>query len=372
MASRRYFYLRAEEREGKLLRRLAKADKTPFDGVLINATHIAPFPAGKERRGGDHEQLLRAAEEAGLPWTIDAASAPRAHPLAAERTSARARLCPLTKASSLPWNPEILRTKTGAAELIDRADHMQRKATGFSVPYLEVSESETATADANLTMIKMATELSGDRRTVAYLQTLRSQMRSCFAAEAARRYIAAGAETVMIRIRHLDPTSLEDLLPYFELIETIEAAGARAVPDCVGAFGPATLAAGADAFTAGSRFYNSGIPKTLLEAEAEDRDGGPRTPYLVPGALLAVDAKAAGRQDECRHQGCESDGGLAKAAKLRPHNLHELYAMAKIGASAGHSFAVTLRQLPGAGPQAWATALETRADQRGSGSGRAI
>src|ERR1044072_9098161 len=344
MESRGRFYLRAEENEWNLLGRLAgREGALPFDGVIVKSTHLAPYPPEDGRHGEDHERLRKMLEQAELPWTLDPATAAHVHVSAPNWTSARAPECPLTSAQELPWDPQQLSDRAGAVELIERAEYLQRGASALAAPYLEVSPHAEAALAANRTMIEMTSELAGSRRTIAYLQVLRSHMRSGFALSAAQTYVEAGAETVMVRVRLLDPLRLEDLVPSLELVEGIEAMGARAVPDCVGYLGPVLIAAGADGFSSGARFFQK-VPDRLLAPEPEE-GGGPRLAYAVPGELRSVDAKSLGRQRSCPVALCRADGGLATAADLREHNIHEFRRLTDLAAAQGLDFAETLQTI---------------------------
>jgi hypothetical protein len=363
MTRRGHFYLRAEENEWKFLARLARAGAgAPFDGVIVKATHIAPYPPSDGRHGEDHELLIKTLDSADLPWTLDPATAPHVHVSAGQWTSARARECPLSDSLPLPWDPRVLLERGGAVELVERAEYLQRNARALAAPYLEVSPHADPVLAANRTMIEMSSELAGERRSVAYLQVLRSNLRNGFALGVARDYIEAGAETVMIRVRRLDPLNLEDLLPYFDLIEAIESMGARAVPDCVGYLGPVLLAAGAEGFTSGARFFQK-VPDRLLAPEPEE-GGGARLPYAVPGEMRSVDAKQIGAQRPCAVPGCRSDGGLAKAAVLREHAIHEFRSLADVAAAQGLGFAQSLRAIGSPEAALWAQALERCETQR--------
>jgi hypothetical protein len=191
---------------------------------------------------------------------------------------------------------------------------------------------------------------------------------------AAERYVAAGAETIFIRIRRFDPRRIEHVLAYLELVERIDALGARAVADSVGHFGVVAVADGAFAFSAGARFFRK-VPDALLqrpsepseEDEEEDKDGGGGPPILYehPGELAGVHRDEAGPHlRSCPEPGCLAEGGKGKARHLRAHNFHEFRRQARLAAVQGLDFAATLRAIGSEQATIWAEALEQRAVRR--------
>jgi len=372
MSSRGHFYARLEETDWNFIRRLV--DTRTFDAAIVKASYLAPYPPGDSRQGEPAERLIRALDGRGLQWALDPATASHGHHRAAEWTSPRVRACSMARAMPLPWDPALLQRRNEAAvELLSRADTLQRTSAAFAVPYFEVGGRDDVCIDANCSLIGMAAELAGDRRPLAFLQALRSHLRDGSAAAAAHRYIASGAQTVMIRIRGIKPAVLEDVVAYLDLIDLIDSEGARPVADCTGSLGPVLVAGGADAFTSGARYFQV-VPKQLLarrhetekkQGEEEARGGGAPIRYQVPGWLTAVDRNQADSSlPPCQVNGCRALADGAGPREWREHNLHEFKRLGSEAAATGLAYSDMLRALPGELPRIWAMALDTCAAQR--------
>ena len=213
-------------------------------------------------------------------------------PRAAEWSTPRAQSCALARSIELAWTPEQLQDPGLAAELIEQAIALQITSRALAAPYLEVGGDEDSAIEANCALLSLTAERATDQRVVAYLQTLGGRLLDGSAETVAERYVAAGAETIFIRVRRFDPRNLEHVLAYIKLVEHIEVLGARAVADSVGHFGAVAIAAGAFAFSAGARFFRK-VPDALLarssessEAEDEEKDGGggPRSSTSIPAS----------------------------------------------------------------------------------------
>jgi hypothetical protein len=359
MASRGFFYARLEDRDWNFLEKLA-ADP-PFDGSVIRANYLAEYPPEDRRHGQQHDRLTEALEEKGWPWALDPHTAPHAHHRAHEWTTPRARNCTLAQAMSLPWTLERITDPEAQGELIDRSVALQESAGTLAAPYIEVDRRDPRSIHVNSQLITATAERAGDQRVLAYLQTLQGSLRSGTAAEAARRFIEAGAETIFIRIRGFDPANLELLADYLELVELIAVDGARAVADSAGYFGTVAVAAGADAMTGGARYFRT-IPGALLtrppeppreNSEDDDNQGGGRPLlYELPGLLERVSPSG---------EPAAPDG---EPVLIRAHNFRELQKMSRLAAKEGLQFAETLRAIGSPQAMLWAEALDQRAERR--------
>lgn len=359
MASRGFFYARLEDRDWNFLEKLA-ADP-PFDGSVIRANYLAEHPPEDRRHGQQHDRLTEALEKKGWPWALDPHTAPHVHHRAHEWTSPRARNCTLAQAITLPWTLEGLIDPEAQGELIDRSVALQESAGTLAAPYIEVDRRDPRSIDVNTQLITATAERAGDQRVLAYLQALPGSLRSGTAAEAARRFIEAGAETIFIRIRGFDSANLDLLVDYLELVELIALDGARPVADSAGYFGTVAVAAGADAMTGGARYFRT-IPGTLLsrppeppQEDSEDDDekgGGPPLLYELPGLLERVSP---------REEPAAPDG---EPVLIRAHNFRELRQMSRLAAKEGLRFAETLRAIGSPQAMLWARALDQRAERR--------
>jgi hypothetical protein len=371
MASRGLFYARLEDRDWTFLRDLG--EKAPFDAAIIRSNYLAPYPSEDHRFGESPDRLIKALTKKEWAWALDPNTAPHAHPRAAEWTTPRARNCSLAQVTQLPWEPaRFADSELATAELVDRAVNLQRSARGLAAPYFELKRAEDPELAVNCSLISLVAERAGDQRVVAYLQALGSRLLDGSAEEAAKRYLDAGAESVLIRIRRFDPRDLKQVLAYLKLVEEIEAGGARAVADSAGRFGPVAVAAGADAFSAGARFFRK-VSDALLSKPSEragDEDegesgGGPPMLYEHPGQLAGVHSSDAGSHlASCGEPGCKAQDGKGEPRYIREHNLHEFRRLGRRAAGEGFGFANTLRAIGSPEALLWAAALDQRASER--------
>ncbi len=360
MASRGLFYARLEDRDWNFLEKLG--DDPPFDGSVIRANYLAEYPPEDRRYGQQHDRITEVLEEKGWPWALDPHTAPHAHHLAHEWTPPRARNCTLAQALPLPWTLESLADPEAQGELIDRSVALQESAGTLAAPYIEVDRREPRSIQANSQLITATAERAGDQRILAYLQVLQGSLRSGTAAEAARRFIDAGAETIFIRIRGFNSASLDQLVDYLELVELIAAEDARPVADSAGYFGTVAIAAGADAMTGGARYFRT-VPAALLtrppeppgedsKDEDDNQGGGQPLFYELPGLLERVSP------------GEEPAAPNGEPALIRAHNFRELKRMSRLAAQQGLQFAETLRAIGSPQAMLWAGALDQRAERR--------
>lgn len=372
MAPLGLFYARLEDRDWKFLKRLG-AD-APFDAAILKASYLAPYPADDARQGEDPERLTKALVEKEWDWALDPATAAHRHPRAADWTTPRAANCALAKTIAMPWTPELLQDAGLAEDLIDQADSLQIKSRAFAPPYLEIASAEDPAMKANCNLISLSAERAGERRVIAYLQMLGGRLLDGSAEIAAERYVQAGANTIFVRIRRFQPLNLEHVLAYLELIERIDALGARAVADSVGHFGVVAVADGAFAFSAGARFFRK-VPDALLQrpserSEEEDDEtdgsgGGPPILYEAPGGLSGIHRDDAGPHlGGCPVTGCLAENGQGHPRHVRAHNFHEFRRQARLAAAEGLEFATTLRAIGTPEARLWAEALDARAAQR--------
>ncbi|MGB7588190.1 MAG: hypothetical protein WBM00_05730 [Solirubrobacterales bacterium] len=376
MASRGLFYARLEDRDWIFIEELG--DQPPFDGCVIRASYLAAYPPEDHRHGQDHDLLAKAMEKKGWRWALDPHTAPHLHHRAHEWTAPRARNCQLAQALSLPWTLDGLAAAELRGELIDRCVSLQESAGPLAAPYVEVDRREQRATTVNCELITATAERAVDQRVLAYLQALPGTLRDGTADEAARRFVEAGAETIFIRIRGFDSSNFDQVIAYLELVEAIEAEGARAVADSAGYFGAVAVAGGADAMIAGARYFRT-VPATLLsrpvERSEEDgendkekekaKGGGQPLCYELSGLLDSVaPGEEAARLALCPEPGCRPADLQGKPALIRAHNFHEFRRMSHLAAEAGPQFAQTLRGIGSPTALLWASALDQRAERR--------
>jgi hypothetical protein len=360
MAPRGLFYARLEDRDWIFLEQLG--DDPPFDGSVIRANYLAEYPPEDRRHGQEHDRITKVLGQKGWPWALDPHTAPHLHHRADEWTAPRARNCTLAQALPLPWTLERFADPEVRGELIDRSVALQESGRTLAAPYIEVDRRDPRSILVNCELITATAERAGDQRVLSYLQTLQGGLRSGVAAESARRFIEAGAETIFIRIRGFDSENLEHLLAYLELVEIIVTGGARPVADSADYFGAVAIAAGADAMAGGARYFRT-VPAALLtrpaerseensEDEEDKQGGGPPLLYELPGRLERVSPS---------DEPTAPDG---KPALIRAHNFRELRQMSRLAAQQGPRFAETLRAIGSPRAMLWAKALDQRVERR--------
>ncbi len=371
MPSRGLFYARLEDRDWTFIEGLG--DEPPFDGCVIRANYLAPYPPEDGRHGQDHDLLSGALEDKGWSWALDPHTAPHIHHRAHEWTSPRARNCSLAQALPLPWTLEGLADAEIRGELIDRSVSLQESAGPLAAPYVEVDRRDLRSTTINCQLINATAERATDQRVLAYLQALPGSLRSGVVTEAAKRFVEAGAETIFIRIRSFDSGDFDQIVAYLELVEAIEANGARPVADSAGYFGPVAVAGGADAMTAGARYFRTVSPLLTRpkervksdEGSKKNNGGGGPLRYELPGLL---DSVTPGEEDAlqaiCPESECRAAASEDEPALIRVHNFHELRRMSHLAADAGLHFAETLRVIGSPMALLWAKALDQRAEGR--------
>jgi hypothetical protein len=358
--SRGRFFVRVEHSEADFLAGLSRDVPLPFDGAIVSADYLAPFPDQDYRHAKRPDRLVDelAAHDAG--WLLDPATAKLGHDLVEQRLRPRPANSPIAKAVALPLTPRLA-FQTGEAEaLIDAAAGVQLRSRMFTAPYLEVRGGDDPHLDANLRLLSLARERAGDRHLVAVLQTMSSYVRDGSAREAARALVAAGAETVLVRVRRLAPESAgtDDVVAYGRLIRVIGSAGAFAVADCVGRLGPVLVATGADGFSSGAYRFRT-VPQDLCPTSGGGSSGV--LMWEAPGRFASVpremsDSMIGART--CGVPGCPSPAGGGSEIDVRVHNLHEFQRLASEAAALGLGLAPTLKRAGPGYPALWATALE--------------
>lgn len=370
MASRGHFYARLEDREWNLPEALP--DKAPFDGAIVKAAYLAPYPEGDRRHGDDPLRLRDVLNRRGWKWALDPGTAPHGHHRANDWSSPRARQCVLAQALPLPWEASKVADPEIAQLLTDRAAALQETAAAIAPAYFESAGAADVAVDANCELIRKIAERAMDQRVVAYLQTLPSHLRNGDAAKIAERYIEAGAQTILVRVRRLDARRLDDVVAYLALIEQIDEGGARAVADSVGFLGPVLVAGGADAFSAGARCFQN-VADALLSDNSKQRGndgeessgGGPELLYAEPGRLTGSRRDGlAGHVFPCSHPSCRAEGGRGDNRFVREHNFHEFQELSRTAAAVGFAYVNHLRALGTQQALIWATALDSQAAQR--------
>lgn len=342
--SRGRFYVRLESREWSLLDDLD--GPPPFDAAVISDRYLAPYPDGHQREDEPADRLADAVDGVSRPFSVDPDTARLQHSASVERQSTRSALRPVASALALPLTVEMLRSAEAVSGLVDAAQISQVRAGAFAAPYLEVDGPDDPRQQINVELLRAGRQLAGGRPLIGYLQVLHSTLISGDALKAAIQ-LAPHADVIAVRARRVDPARVrpEQARRLVELVASLALRGVRVIADCAGPAGPPLVAAGADAFSAGTRFFHT-IPSDLHPTVA---GGG--------GAPLATIVPLA---DKSR----VSAGAATDNAATRLENLRVMQAAAREAGGMGLDYAELLASSGRAQSAVWAAELrrlQTRA-----------
>jgi len=259
--SRGRFYVRLESGEWPLLDELEGSP--PFDAAVISDRYLAPYPSGHQREDEPADRLADAVDGVDRPFSVDLDTARLQHSASVERQSARSALRPVARAMALPLTVEMLQSPAAVSALVDAAQISQVRAGAFAAPYLEVAGPEDPRQQINIELLRASRPLADGRPLIGYLQVLHSTLVSGNALKAAIRLVPH-ADVIAVRARRVDPARVrpEQARRLIELVASLALRGVRVIADCAGPAGPPLVAAGADAFSAGTRFFHT-VPSDL-------------------------------------------------------------------------------------------------------------
>lgn len=355
--SRGRFYLRAESDEWDFVAGLQPP--LPFDAAVISDRYLAEYPDGHARYEEDSDRLIQAFDAQSIPWSVDPDTARLEQPKSAERQSARAANRPLARAVPLPLRAsQLLADDNHIDALAEAAAIHQLSSPAFAAPYLEAHSPDDPRFAVNLALVQRSRELAGDRALITYLQVLRRHLLDGTAARLAERLAGAGADVIFVRVRRFEPenASESEVIAYAGVVAAAVSAGGRVVADCVGRFGPVTVAVGADGFASNAwRFrkvaddlHPTGGGGGAGELVWEMPGGGFTRPHERPPVQCAV-------------PDCPVPGADGANHDVRVHNLHEFQRAARQAAADGLGYAGRLARSTSPIARVWAGALQTLA-----------
>jgi hypothetical protein len=340
------FYLRCDHNEWELLGQLE--GPPPFDAAVISDRYLAAYPKGHRDHGKERDRLVTALGQLGSAWSVDPDTARLGQPRSEERQRSRAANRPLAKRLPIALTAAQLSDPEAAADLVEAAATHQLSSRVFAAPYLEAASVDDPRFKVNVDLVHRARQQAGDRIVAAYLQTLRRDLLNGNAIDMLKRLADAGADVVFVRVRRFTPeeATTPEALAYCSLVRAAEQHGVRAVPDCVGRLGPALVAAGADAFTAGAWAFRK-VPDDLHPA-----GGGGGAGALVWERPVTVAAEGG-----CSAVGCLAPTGPTdEHGKTRVHNLHVFRDGSRLAAAERFAYAARLLTDPATRP--WGMALQ--------------
>ncbi len=338
--SRGRFYVRLESREWPLIEGLGSS--APFDAAVISDRYLAPYPSDDPNSQELPDRLARAVLGVGRTFSVDPDTARLEHPSAGGRQSARSALRPVAGVLPLPLTAEALQSPAAVRAFVGASQIQQLMAGAFSAPYLEVRGPDDPRLRVNIELLKASREVAGGKQLIAYLQFLPSTLASGDALRAGL-LLVPHANVVVVRARRLEPSMVRQphVGAWVDLVARLTRAGARVVVDCAGVAGPPLVAAGADAFSAGTRFFRN------VAADLHPTSGG------GGGEPLRADASLTSLRDASAEALVPADNSA-----IRVSNLRVMRDDARLAARLGTGYGDLLRRAGSAQGQVWATELQ--------------
>ncbi|WP_445151373.1 hypothetical protein [Baekduia sp. Peel2402] len=320
-------YVRPEHDQWSFVEARSRA----YDGAIVAAKHLAPYPPGHQSFGKPADRLARAVLAAQRTLVVDPGT-PQLSSRAVTRYASAARLRATGGAGvvSLPATPATVVNTVIRDRFVDAVMDDQRLASEVAPPYFEPRSRQDAAHRRNMQMLRRVISVQGVQRPVAFLQVTRARLIAGLVTELARDYAATGVERVYLRVRgggeQADAAGMRAWLAAVDAFMTL---GVELFPDCVGRLGPVLVHAGAAGFSTGTMFFRS-APQALLS-----RDGG------GGGQAVSVESHRGWREVEresaeaaalgpCPMPSCP----VGRAADpslddLREHRLHTLDRLAR-------------------------------------------
>lgn len=345
--SRGRLYVRLESTEWGLLDGMS--GPAPFDGAMISDRYLAPWPTGHRDAGEQPDRLARAVEGAHRPYLVDPDTARLQQPDTAARQSSRAAGRPVAIALGVPLTVAALHAPGAVDALADAAALSQVRAAALAAPYMEVLGPDDPRLAANLELLDATRGLAGERGVVGFLQFLRRPLVRGEALQAGLR-MAERADALVLRARALPTGAVNEqqAQAFVALVRGLSRV-TRVIVDCAGPAGPPLVAAGADAFSAGTRFFDH-VANDLHPAPVGGGGGGPlRAVQTLAGHGSAVPPALTGDAD-------------FDNAQLRLWNLERLRAESQRAGQLGLGYSRVLAARSDAQARLWSAALRD-ADQ---------
>jgi hypothetical protein len=336
----------------------ALTGNVPFDGVILPARYLAPYPA--EGPQGDSDALPDALAQQHIQFIVDPGTAELTMPSFLTRASQRHRQSPIASACPLPLQLAYLRDAGARAHFLDVVLSTQTRAGGLVPPHLELQARDNGELEINLQLLEQTVLAAAGKRVVAFLQCTPAALRRGRPVAVAARYRRAGASHVVLRVRGLRNEQLDrsDFEQYLAVIDAFGAQEVEVTVDCSGQAGPAFVAGHARGFATGWLHFRSVAKRPFGPGGGGSDPGG----YAVPGRFTEIVPPGTPLPgNPCPVAGCRAHHVDAGTFELRLHFFHLLRHEANLAATLG--LAGYGARLRGAGGYAagWGAALIERA-----------
>jgi hypothetical protein len=341
--------------------------REPFDAAILLARHLAPHPPGSRahRRGQTGRALADALIASGGPFVVDpdtpvlAAVGPGT-PMPTPRVGTMAH----AQVATVPVTPLSLASAPTRLTFANAAVGAQAGAAAVAAPYFQFARVGDPWHHLNLDLIGDAAQAAQGRPLVAFVQVSLAALAGGELAAAAPTYSGLGLDRVFIRVAGFDPARAgsSTIRAYRLALDAFAAQGMPPVADCVGRFGLAVTAAGAEGFSSGAIRHQYIAPEAVYHADEMISDP---CRYEVPHRWYAL-AHGQARRDAnagvipaCPIPHCGALATGSGSSDLKEHLIHyftdEVRAVAAAGTAATRQ---SLQQNPsGAYTTAWLSAV---------------
>lgn len=317
-------FLRPEHNQWDFVRKRGRA----YDGAIIPARYLSPYPSGDPSFGKPGDRLAVAVRAAEREVVVDLGTpALMSRSVVTHPNAARLRATPAARAVELPLTAAQLQHRATRDRFVGACLEGQPFSARLTAPYLDFTSIGDERFKLNVEMIRRAVSVVGPQRAIAFVQVMSSRLRSGVLAEAAPVIAATGVRQVVLRVRDIgELASSEDFDAYLRAQDTFIGAGLEVIIDCAGRLGPLFVHEGAAGFSTGSMYFRK-VAKPLFAMGGGG--GGTALRYEVYGAWNWVDRALIGTPEiSCPVSGCSVSAG-AKLDDIREHNLHVLRHLAR-------------------------------------------
>ncbi len=345
-----YFNGVAVERHAKLVLRpehdewdLIEQHPQLLDAVLLPESYVAPYPPGHMLEGREPTRLLDAARASGSDlWRDPETSGLCSRTILRLSATRRLRETPLAREFQMPLDLSILADPEARRHAVELVLATQAGGEMLVGPYFDFDRRDSPTHRLNLQMARETVLVAEEQVPGTFVQVTHHRLLRGLLAEVAADYETVGVRRVVIRVRGLksELADAQELTAYLDAIDAFTSRGIQAFADCAGKLGPVLVAAGAEGFSTGTRFFR-----------------------CVPGAILSAGGGGGGASIASQPGGAWSEVPREPeqtARETRVSNLLTLREHTELAVRDPNALIASLRADGGAQPAIWASVLAER------------
>ena len=311
--------------------------------MLVPESYVAPYPATHMLAGHDPRKLLDAASAAGRDLWRDPETPGLCSRTILQLSGAkRLHETPLARAFAMPLDLSILADPEARRQALELVLATQAGSEMLVGPYFNFDRRDSVEFRLNLQMARETVLAAEEQVPGAFVQVTRHRLLTGLLAEVAADFKTIGVRRVIMRVRGLksELASASELTSILDAVEAFASRGIEAIVDCAGKLGPVLVAAGAEGFSTGTRFFK-GIAATTLST-----GGG--------GGGVSLAAQPAGTWSEVPRESEQT------AHDTRVSNLLTLREHTELAVRDPDALIASLRTDGGAQPAVWASVLAGR------------